>query len=384
MTARSRLLHVFATFSPGGPQVRAAELMDRMAGTTRHAVIAMDSDFACADRIRKAEVDLLEPPSANGFLGTGRAFQRILKQLEPDLVLTYNWGSIEAVLGAKLAKFDRLVHHEEGFGPEETKRYLQRRIWARRLLLPSARAVAVPSRVLERVALDRWKLGADRVRYLPNGVDIRRFRVEGSGEGSASSETNDVVVGSVAHFRGEKNQALLVEAFARCSARDRARLLLVGDGPERPRVEALAEQLGVADRVDFAGPADDTAPVYRRLDVFALSSRTEQMPLVVLEAMASGLPVASTDVGDVARMIAPENRPHVVAPDDPDALAGALDRLVTDASHRGSLGRANRRRAEAEYEADRCLDAWISLYEEAAGNRLAGRTDPRNDKGVRP
>jgi glycosyltransferase involved in cell wall biosynthesis len=173
-------------------------------------------------------------------------------------------------------------------------------VYLRRCLLPAVRAVVVPSKRLERMALEVWRQPAERVYYLANGVDVAHFH----GAAHGPREGADVVIGHVGRFRPEKNQQGLIRAFAQSELlRTRARLLFVGDGPELAAAQALAAALGVADRVRFAGVHRDPAPLYREMDVFALSSTTEQMPLSVLEAMATGLPVVSTRVGDVADMI---------------------------------------------------------------------------------
>jgi glycosyltransferase involved in cell wall biosynthesis len=99
----------------------------------------------------------------------------------------------------------------------------------------------------------------------------------------------------------------------------------------------------------FTGAVEDPAPLYAEFDIFALSSDTEQMPLSVLEAMAAGLPVAATDVGDVRAMLAPANAAHVV-PGDPAALAAALQRLAEDPAQRSWLGAANRAMAERDFD----------------------------------
>jgi glycosyltransferase involved in cell wall biosynthesis len=359
-------LHVFATFDPGGPQVRAANLMDLLPAPDRHTVVAMDGRTGCRGRVRRAAVSLAAPPAASNFVAAAREMALRVRALAPDLVLTYNWGAIETVLACRLARHRRLVHHEEGFGPEEADRQLVRRVVARRLLLPAARAVVVPSRTLERLALERWRLGRRRVRYLPNGVDLGRFPA-----GPAPGR-QEVVVGSVAHFRPEKDQALLVRAFARSGAAATCRLQLVGDGGERAAVAALAGELGVGGQIDFLGAVADTAPVYRQFDVFALSSRTEQMPLVVLEAMAAGLPIAATAVGDVKDMVADENRAFIVPRDDAAALARAIDALCADAELRRSIGAANRARCADHFELGARLRAHLALYEEVLAEPAMG------------
>ena len=137
------------------------------------------------------------------------------------------------------------------------------------------------------------------------------------------------------------------------------RLLLAGDGPERARLERTAQACGFGDRVSFLGHQEDVRAVYRRLDIFALSSSTEQMPLSVLEAMASGLPIVSSDVGDVRQMVSPENRAQVCAPAD---LHTALGDLAADCGLRRKIGMANRSRAVAEYALSGMCNAYAELY----------------------
>ena len=112
----------------------------------------------------------------------------------------------------------------------------------------------------------------------------------------------------------------------------------------------------------MSGVVPDPAPEYRAFDLFWLSSDTEQMPLSLLEAMASGLPVVATDVGDVARIVAPENRRFVVPAGDADALARAFDELAADAGLRAELGSANRERVVQEFEIGECYGRYVELY----------------------
>nr|MCU0888915.1 glycosyltransferase [Rubritepida sp.] len=121
------------------------------------------------------------------------------------------------------------------------------------------------------------------------------------------------------------------------------------EGPERAALEAQGAALGIAPVTRFLGHVPDPAAAYRALDLFALSSDTEQMPFSVLEAMGSGLAVASTDVGDVRVMLAPENAALVTGRDEA-ALAAGLRTLLADAARRARLGAANRARAEAEFD----------------------------------
>ncbi len=364
--------HVFPTFDAGGLEVRAVQLMEALGRGVRHSVVALDGRTGALSKISASvRIELVQGPRARHPLGMALTMADAMKVRQPHLVLTYNWGAIESIAAARLVRIDNIVHHEDGFGPEESAAVLTRRVYLRRCLLPAVRAVVVPSRRLEKMALEVWRQPAPRVHYLPNGVDLRHFHVRTFPEGAADG---DVVIGHVGRFRPEKNQRALVRAFAVDPAlRARARLLFVGDGPELEATRALAAELGVADRVTFAGVHRDPAPLYRQMDIFALCSTTEQMPLSVLEAMATGLPVVSTRVGDVADMIGEPNKPFVVPLEQEGGLAEALSVLVADRALRRSVGAANRALVEQAFPLDESLAKRIDLYLHSA--RSSGRVD---------
>jgi glycosyltransferase involved in cell wall biosynthesis len=281
-----------------------------------------------------------------------------LRELRPDLVLTYNWGAIESVAAARSLSLP-IVHHEDGFLPDEVERRHARRNWTRRLALRGA-AVIVPSTGLAEIARREW--GVRDVHHLVNGVDLQRFAPRSVG---ARGEAT-LVVGTVGGLRPEKDHATLLRALVEVPS---VRLRLVGDGPLRGALEALARELEVFDRVDFVGSTDDTAAQYRAMDVFVISSCTEQMPLVLLEAMAAGLPVVTTDVGDIARILPPSAAPLVVPARQPQRLAAALRTAVADAALRTQLGADNRRRVEERFAAGLCLDRFLAVYDAAMASK---------------
>lgn len=354
MTDRPLVLHVFATFGTGGPQVRAVQLMQRQGTRVRHAVLAMDGHHEAASGIG-AEVacELLPAPARQGFLASMQSRRRLLRELRPGLVLTYNWGAIETVAALQGSGIPH-VHHEDGFLPEESQRRLRRRNWARRWLL-RGRPVVVPSLLLQGIAVREWRLAPSLVHHLPNGVDLQRFQPRARREGGP------LVVGTVGGLRPEKDHATLLHAFG-ALPRDDVRLHLVGDGPLRAELGALAQRLGIADRVQFTGAVRDPSSHYHRFDVFVLSSRTEQMPLSMLEAMACGLPIVSTAVGDIPHLLPPECRAGLVAPGSPVELTDALQAILCDPQRMAEEGGRNRNHCARHYELGRCLDRYLALY----------------------
>ncbi len=176
---------------------------------------------------------------------------------------------------------------------------------------------------------------------------------------------------TVAPLRAEKRVDLLLEAVAWARAQVPLELVVVGDGPERPRLEARAARPDLAGRVRFVG--HDPRPEHRlaAAHLFALPSDTEQMPLALLEAMAAGLPVVARAVGDVRRVVAPVNRPYIVRGEAPEALGRALAALAAAPERRAALGRANRRRCRRLFGRERMIHAYLRLFETvlAAGSR---------------
>ena len=360
------LLHVFSTFAPGGPQVRTARLLTALAAEGwRHTICAMDGCTEARDLLgEEVDVRFVDPPSKKGAVGSVRGLRALLSDLRPDLLLTYNWGAIEAVLASRFARSMRVLHHEDGFRPDEVDGFKRRRVWTRRLALRGVERVIVPSLTLEGIARSLWRLSSERVHYIPNGIRVADFELS---DGNAplrrelAIPEQAFVVGSVGHLRAEKNPARLIRSLVPFQD---AHVLMLGDGPERAVVERTAREAGMTERVHLVGHREQTAGFYRAMDVFALSSDTEQMPVALLEAMASGLAVASTDVGDVAQMLGEDQRPFVVALGEGagERLGRALEELRRDPQRRKRLGGANLERARALYSFEAMVAAYRAEY----------------------
>ena len=351
------VLHVFPSFDVGGAQTRFIALANLFGRDFRHCIVALNGDTSARTRLA-SDLDVRFPSLAapkGALLANARRFRHFLRESRPEVMVTCNWGAIEFAL-ANLRPLVRHIHVEDGFGPEEREHQLRRRVLLRRLALARS-TVVLPSQTLMQLATQVWRL--PRVRYLPNGVDLARFR-------QAPPRASDVItIGTVAGLRPEKNIARLIGAFARIAATRSLRLVVVGDGPQRAALQAQVAAAGLTAQVVFTGPREDTSALYAEFDIFALSSDTEQMPLSVLEAMATGLPVAATDVGDVRGMVATANEPFVTALAE-TALAAALLTLAADPARRAQLGLANRRKAENEFDQAVMAQRWRALWEAAA------------------
>jgi len=354
------LLSVFSTFKVGGPQVRFAAIANHFGDHFRHVIVAMDDAYDCKDRLSsKLDITLLPLEiRKRETLSNRRRFRSLLQSIRPSHLVTYNWGTIEWAM----ANWPRLVPHlhiEDGFGPEEAIGQLLRRNLTRRVVLRRS-TIVVPSRKLERIATDTWKLKRANVHYIPNGIDCRRFA--DAPRKPSIPPSGPPVIGTVAALRPEKNLHRLLETFRLVRNEMPCRLVIAGDGSEREQLESHAKELGVTRDVLFTGYRHDTESIYADLDVFVLSSNTEQMPTSVIEAMAAGLPIVATDVGDIATMVSKENRQFVVPP-SAEALARASLLLLRDESLRRKLGSANQSRAMRDYSQENMFAAYGRLLD---------------------
>jgi glycosyltransferase involved in cell wall biosynthesis len=270
------LLHAFPSFEVGGSQMRFVATANHLGDRYRHLIVAMNGKTQCLDRLghhvafEMIDVDLPPKSTVRNFF----TLHRLLRSLRPDKLITYNWGAIEWAL-ANVIPVCRHIHIEDGFGPDETTLgQLPRRALFRRLVLSRRSQVVLPSRTLAEIAARIWRLPPQRLTYVPNGIDCARFMTLPDPELSSHlrHRPDELLIGTVAALRPEKNLARLIEAFALLAPSLPARLVIVGDGAERERLQQLATLLGVGDRVVFMGAVANPELILGALDVFALSS----------------------------------------------------------------------------------------------------------------
>jgi glycosyltransferase involved in cell wall biosynthesis len=205
---------------------------------------------------------------------------------------------------------------------------------------------------------------------IPNGVRLDRPQRR-----HPAVPAGPAIVLAVGRLRAPKDFVTLVAATAQL-APDVACVHIVGDGPDRPAVEREIARHRLEERVVLLGEREDVAGLLASADVFVLPSRSEGMPMSVLEAMAAGLPVVASAVGGVPELVIDGETGTLVAPGDPDALARALGALVADPAARARLGAAARARAEAEFGIEANRQAHVALYQAA----LAVRGRPKRTR----
>ncbi|TFI57770.1 glycosyltransferase family 1 protein [Sphingomonas parva] len=369
-----RILHAHSTFSLGGKEARAVRLMNAFGDAVEHVVLSASPGETGARAALAPGIAVSFPADAPPLTGrpTPLRLRRLARYLRGfDLVLSYNWGAMDVVMARRLFGGPPLVHHEDGFNQDEAERLKPRRNLWRRAALGAAYRLVVPSHRLAAIAAEAWKQPPARIVRIANGIATARYALapEPALVGLAD-KGKAIVIGTVAGLRPVKNLPRLVRALAAMRSGG-ARLVIVGEGPESERIAAEARRLGVAARVEMPGFRADPARWIGAFDIFALSSDSEQAPISLIEAMAAGLPVVATAVGDVPDMVARDNRPLIVAPQDEAAFAAALDTLAERADLRRAIGLANREKARTEHDEKAMIARYAALYGEAIGRSNA-------------
>jgi len=370
--ATPRILHLHASFAPGGRQGRAVRLMNAWGPRARHVVVSADPDALGARAMIAPDVPheiAQSPPPLAGKPSVARyeALARFLRGY--DLVLTHGWGAIDGVMARRVFGGDAppVIHHEDGFDGVEAGGPKPERSLYRRIALSAAYALVVPGPRLEALALKAWRQPAARVHRIDHGVDLGRYG--GAPEPGAipgwRPRRGEVVVGALSALHPANDLPALVRAVGGVSGR--FRLVIAGEGPGRDAIVRAAAGMGMEDRLVLPGHLADPHRFLGHFDVLALSSPLAPSPTGVVEAMAAGLPVAALPVGDVRDMVSDENRPFVAPLPDPVYLRDSIQALVADPDLRRRVGAANRAKAVAERDEAGMIARYAALYEGALG-----------------
>ncbi|MEO6040532.1 MAG: glycosyltransferase family 4 protein [Croceibacterium sp.] len=362
-----RILHLHSSFDAGAAQLRTVRLINALGPAAEHAIVSGDPLRRGAARALgpRAIVTWPEfPPMA------GKPWPARLKQLAGamagyDLVCTYNRGALDAALAhtlfADVFRLAPLVHHDDGFNEDEAAAHKPRGNFYRRIALGRSAAVVVPSRQLERIALEEWQQPRSRVRLIPEGIETAAFArpVQRASLPGLVKRKGELWLGTLADLSAADNLSALVRAFA--ALPEPWQLVIAGDGSERAAIVAEAERLGIDHRVHLPGSVGSER-VMGLFDLFALSPLSEQAPLSLVEAMAAGLAVAAPRVAEVAAALASDNGPFLAAPGDEAALGEALARLAADPAACKRIGEANRTKARAEFDQALMVERYRALY----------------------
>lgn len=303
-----RILHVVPSFGFGGMEKIICTVIEGTNNDNRHAILTLDGHARAVEWIKNTDVEIIPFVKKKSRSLFFQALFFALRAVRPDLLMTYNWGGSDAIWLGRLAGIRNIIHNEHGFNADEGATTVWQRDMIRFLAYRLASKLVVVSHELEQMMRLRFHLRSNRVIRIPNAIDARfycpdfdnRQRVRrnlGFGD-------SDLVIGFSGRLDPVKNLDFMLDVFGRCTVHDyHFRLLIVGDGPERQHLETRCQTEGFHAYARFVGEQRQVLPYLRAMDVFVLTSLREQMPLTVLEAMAVGVPVIATRVGELPYII---------------------------------------------------------------------------------
>lgn len=374
---RLRVLHVVPRLGLGGTEHGVLKVLDGLGEEQfEHrlcAVRGVDSDFA--SRMGVATKAYTAGSAKPGLQFPLFRLMRIMRDYQPHIVHTRNFGALEAIFAARLVRVPVAIHSEHGYELDILRGLPFRRRILCRVLFPMADAVFAVTKELRAYHSGQSWLAAEKIRVIYNGVNTDRFVSLNSDAALARKDsglpTDRFLIGSVGRLVPIKDHSTLLQAAELLLRQgNNLHVLLVGDGPERATLQQyVASMPALSGRVTFLGASDRVPELLKAMDVFVLPSISEGMSNTILEAMATGLPVVVTRAGGNAEMIDHEFSGLLFAPRDVRTLASHLARLIENPDLRRHLGEAARRRAVERFSLAEMLRRYRDLYFELAGKR---------------
>lgn len=371
-----RVCHIISGDLWAGAEVQAYELIRSLVKEPRLELRAiLLNERKLSERLRALGIEIVVIDEAtNNFVRIFRGAREYLSGKEIDIIHSHRYK--ENILAGRLKKAGlaralvQTVH-----GAPESAGYIRRMksgfytYWNRRYTRKYFDRVITVSHDLEKKLAP--VVGTDKIITVHNSIDMAsvtpsRDSASVRKEFGLSPETPLIV--AAGRMAPVKAYHILLKAASIILERlPQARVMLVGDGPERPSLEKLSRELGLADKVIFPGFRNDITDILGALDIMVISSNHEGIPMVVLETMALAKPVVSTAVGGMKEVIENEVSGLLVSPGDPVALASACLRLFDDSQLRSQLGEQGQQRIVKEFSIEKHRQRVTQIYMEVAG-----------------
>jgi glycosyltransferase involved in cell wall biosynthesis len=383
------VVRVITRLNIGGPSIQATRLgaldRDGFSTTLIHGRLGKgegDMSYLIAPESRAIYVDtLVRPLSPLDDLRTLFRLLREMRKAQPRIVHTHMakaglLGRLAAAIynvGRSRDTRANVIHTYHGHVLEGYFSPLMTRVFVglERQLARATDTIIAISPTIERELRDHFGIGrADQYRVIPLGFDLSAFAAINEATRIRARQDLNIPTGAdvictVGRLTAIKQHRLWLDAVSRIvKTRPHVVALIAGDGELRGDLEAFAQQLGIAKNVRFLGWRRDLATIYAATDVFLLTSRNEGTPVALIEAMASGIPGVSTDVGGVKDVITSAEAGARVPDGDAAALAAAVNRYLSDPQLRRTAGQNARAAVLERYSLDRLVTDIRTLYRE--------------------
>lgn len=370
------IAHVIFRLDVGGLENGLVNLINGLPSARfRHAVICIDDFTDFKNRIHRTDVEIIAIHKKPGtdLTALWRLFI-VFRRLRPDIVHTRNLAALDALLPAFFAGVGVRIHSEHGWDVNDLDARNRKLRLLRKLHSPLVHRYIALSRDLGSYLINSVGISESRITQIYNGVDTERFRPSLERDRLRKQldqgyQSDSVLIGTVGRLQPVKDQLNLANAFIDLlrrvpELRDRARLVIIGDGELRDPIVQALHHAGLTQHSWVPGFRDDVPKILQSLDVFVLPSLAEGISNTILESMACGVPVIATDVGGNSELVQHGVNGIIVPPANVDALSLAIERYANNASMRVEHGRSGRTRVVECFSMSYMLKNYLSLYDE--------------------
>jgi sugar transferase (PEP-CTERM/EpsH1 system associated) len=375
MTNTIKVLHILHAFSHGGLENGIVNLINGSPQDIRHELCLLTAAGEFIHRLKKPVTCYELHKQPGNSLGTILQLRRIIRSSGAHIVHTRNWGAFDGVIAASCCPGVVIIHGEHGRDIGDPAGLNLRRNLIRKLFSPRIRKFTAVSEDLSQWLAAKVKIPSGRILLIRNGVDTQRFRPQRDlGLRDEFGIPHDaIVIGTIGRLDPIKNHVGLIQAFADLARRfTNLRLVIVGEGPERKRLESIIRDYPKTPAPVLAGYRADVDRFYGLFDVFVLNSFAEGMSNTLLEALASGLPVVCTPAGANSELVVDGGHGRIVPVDDKEGLEAALTAYIQSDELRSAHGGKARLFIEANYSLPVMIGRYMDLYRNLSNG---GRTE---------
>ena len=365
-----KIFHILDSLGIGGLENGVVNLINHMdKDNFHHTICCIRGKGAMEDRITNKQVDIIclniKKKDRFAFL----KLAHIISKNSPDIVHTRNFGTIDGILAAILARVDIVVHGEHGREFTDPEGLNKKQNFIRRLFFLKTAFIVAVSMDIHNWLIEKIRVPDEKIHTIINGVDTDKFIPpldKNAAKIKMEIDPSEIVVGSVGRMDKVKNYEMLLSAVSMIKTNARFCIVLVGDGPERKSLESFTAEKGLTN-IRFTGKQDNVVNYLQAFDLFVLPSIAEGISNTILEAMACGLHVIATDVGGNRELIENNKTGSLIKSYDVDALADRISWSLANPLESNQIGRAGQEQCKSCFSLDRMVIEYGNLYRKSLG-----------------
>lgn len=357
------IVHIIYRFDIGGLESVLVNMINTMPEQSyRHVIISLTESSEFEKRINRDDVEVIcLHKQAGNDPKIHLKIWRLLRQLKPACVHTYNIATLEYNVIAFLAGIKKRIHAEHGRDIYDLDGSNKKYQYLRRFINPFVTKWIPVSKELADWLVDVVKLPKAKVKLIYNGIDLELYRPK------EHVQKETCVIGSVGRMAIVKDQLTLIKAAEvlvteNPELKQILRIVLVGDGELHSTIQGYIADHSLKDNVELLGARNDVACILQDFDVFVLPSLAEGIPLTILEAMATALPVISTEVGGVPELIENNAQGYLIKPKDVKGLATKIKLYIDKPELMVQHGTSGRKKVEKNFSLQAMTKQYLQIY----------------------